>query len=331
MWSFFNRDKTKDKEHKKCGVGIAFGGGGTKGFAHIGVLKALEENNLVDRFDKVAGTSAGSIIAVAFSYGLTSKELTKIAKNINEKDIRKSKMFIMPSKTEGLQDLIRNSLGDIEFSDLKLPTSIVAVDITNGKEMELTEGNVAKSVAASCAVPGVFNYVQIDKMHLVDGGLKNNLPCDVLLRNGCEKVLAVDLGSKNLKGTQSGRVLDVLTASLGIVLRANSERGRLLANVLIEPDMGAYKSSKLYDIDEMIEQGYKAAMEKMDDIKRLLGIKVKKPKEFSFKRKNKKPKEEVKKEKQEKPKDKKVKVKETEMTEMIENIAFDIVKEKEDK
>ena len=110
--------KIEYKKHKKVKVGLALGGGASRGIAHIGVIKAFEENNI--DFDFVAGTSVGSIIAAMYAGGKTSQEMLEVAKSLKVKDIRKSKFF-MPSKTTGIEDLVVENLGDIDITELKKP------------------------------------------------------------------------------------------------------------------------------------------------------------------------------------------------------------------
>ena len=152
MRSFFSFTNRKPK------IGVAFGGGGARGMSHLGVIKAFEEFGL--EFDYVAGTSVGSIIGSAYANGMTFSELYAIAKKIKVSDIRTSKLFFMPSKTEGLESLIVETFGDINIEDLKKPFSAVAVDIKTTKEVCISHGNLAKAVAGSCCDPGFFQPVE---------------------------------------------------------------------------------------------------------------------------------------------------------------------------
>ena len=106
-----------NNKKKKYKIGIAFGGGGARGFAHIGAIKALEENGIV--FDEVAGTSVGSMVGCLYAYGLTSDEMMKTAMQLKEKDIRNSKLFFVPSSTEGIEKVVKSLIGDAHFEDMK--------------------------------------------------------------------------------------------------------------------------------------------------------------------------------------------------------------------
>jgi len=262
--------KIEYKKHKKVKVGIAFGGGASRGIAHIGVIKAFEENNI--QFDFVAGTSVGSIIAAMYAGGKSSSEMLEIAKSLRVKDIRKSKFF-MPSKTTGIEDIIIENLGDIDITELKTPYCAVVVDLITAKEVVLTKGKLSKAVAGSCAIPGVFNPVEFEGMHLVDGGIQNNIPSDIPRYFDCDYVVAVDVNSTRGGGTQSLKLMDVLKATIGIMGKANSLRGYLDADIMIKPSMAKYKSTKLDEVEEMFMEGYNAGIEAVPEILKLISKK----------------------------------------------------------
>jgi len=254
-------------------LGLALGGGGARGFAHLGALKAFEENGIT--FDFIAGTSVGSLVGALYSYGLKSEEIIEEAKKLNKKDIKTNKIAFMPSKTEGIQTIIKNVLGDINFKDLKKPFCAVAVDIKSGKEVNIKQGNLAKAVAGSCAVPGVFNYVDFDDFRLMDGGLQNTIPSDVVKSMGADFVIAIDCNPNRGYGTESTKFVDILSAAIRILMKSNAVKGRMFADVLIEPDTKRFKSTKLVGSEEMIMEGYTATLKKIPEIKRLLATKIK--------------------------------------------------------
>ena len=264
--------KNTNKKHKKVKVGLALGGGASRGIAHIGAIKAFEENGI--EFDFIAGTSVGSIIGAIYASGKTSEEMLKIAKSLEVKDIRKSKFF-MPSKTDGIQNLVREHLGDIDIKDLAKPYCAIAVDLITAQEVIITKGNLAKAVAGSCAIPGVFNPVIFNDMHLADGGLQNNIPSDVPRYFGCDYVIAIDVNSTRGGGTTSLKLIEVLKATIGIMGKSNCIKGYSDADLVIKPSMKKYKSTKLDEVDEMFAEGYLAAL---DNIPKILSIISKKPK-----------------------------------------------------
>ncbi|MBQ3213883.1 MAG: patatin-like phospholipase family protein [Clostridia bacterium] len=270
--------KSTEKKHRKVKVGLALGGGASRGIAHIGAIKAFEENGI--DFDFVAGTSVGSIIGAFYASGKSANEMLKVAKSLAVKDIRKSKFF-MPSKTDGIELLLKENLGDIDIKELSKPYCAVAVDLISAEEVIITKGNLAKAAAGSCAIPGVFNPVIFDKMHLADGGLQNNIPSDVPRYFGCDYVIAIDVNSTRGGGTTSLKLIDVLKTTIGIMSKSNCIKGYSDADLVIKPSLKKYKSTKLDEVDEMFAEGYLAAL---DNIPKILSIISKKPK-WAYKKK----------------------------------------------
>lgn len=263
-------------------VALVLGGGATRGLAHIGVIKALEENNI--SFDYVAGTSVGSLVGAFYAAGLTSDEMIKIAKNLKVKDIKNSIIPLVPSKTDGIKNLIINNLGDIDITQLKRHFCAVAVDIHSGNEIDFTSGNLANIVAGSCSVPGVFQPVKYGDYLLHDGGLANNIPSNVpKIVFDCDKVVAIDVNSTRGQGTESDKFFDTLLASMRIMMKSNSLKGYLNGDIVIQPDLKRFKSTKLDFVDEMIMEGYNATIFEMDSIKNLINGKVIKEKIRKFK------------------------------------------------
>ncbi len=251
----------------KAKIGIAFGGGGARGFSHIGVIKALEEHGL--KFNHISGTSAGSIVGAAWAYGKTWKELYAIAKEINKKDIKNNTIPLMPSKTEGIQQIIKENFGDINIEELSTPFTAVAVDLKSTKEICISHGNLAKAVAGSCAVPGVFVPVVFEDMLLADGGLQNTIPADTLRFFDCDYVIAVDCNKSRLYGTDSSKVIDVLSCSIRILMKSNSIKGYIYSDLVIGPETKRFHSAKLEGLDEMVEEGYKATIDLIPEIRAL--------------------------------------------------------------
>lgn len=275
------------KEKKEFKVGVAFGGGGTKGFAHLGVLKAFEENGI--EFDEVAGTSVGSLVASFYAFGLSSDEMFEKAKKLRVSDIKSSRVFFVPSKTDGIENFVKNTIGDAHFEDMKKPLTVVAVDLISAKEVHITKGSVAKAVAGSCCVPSIFNPVEFGEFRLADGGLQNTIPADVLRNNGCKYVISVDCNPTRGQGTNSTKLVDILFASIRIMMKSNAVKGKMYSDICIEVDTSKYKSTSLAGADEMYNAGYQAGLKAIPKIKELFNQNQKK--KFSFSslfRKNKK-------------------------------------------
>ncbi len=276
FWNWLTRKnavKPLPHKHKKVKVGLVFGGGGARGFAHLGAIKAFEEYG-VD-FDFVAGTSAGSLAGALYCAGLDYEHIYNIAKGLKAKDIRNSKLFFMPSKTDGIEKVIKDAVGDISIGELKKPFAAIAVDLKTADEIILTRGSLAKAVAGSCAVPGVFNPVEFEDMHLADGGLQNNIPSDIPRLFDCDYVVAVDVNSTRGEGTDSMKLIDVLAASMRILMKSNSVKGYLNADIVIQPSLKRFKSTKIDGFEEMIEEGYNATVAKIPEILNIISKKQK--------------------------------------------------------
>ena len=265
MFNFFKKkDDGRLKKYKDLKVGISFGGGATRGFAHIGAIKAFEEAGIT--FDFVAGTSAGSLIGAFYAAGKTYEEMVEIAKSIKEKDIRTSKIILIPSKTTGIENLIIDNLGDIDIQDLPVPFAPVVVDIKSTEEIALRRGNLAKAVAGSCAVPGVFAPVEFEDKLLADGGLQNTIPADIPKLFGCDYVVSIDVNSTRAYGTSSTKLLDVMGASIRILMKSNAIKGYVYSEVIIRPDLKRFKSTSINGFEDMIEEGYKATKAMIPEI-----------------------------------------------------------------
>ena len=276
VYKKLNKELKKKIKSNKCKLGIAFGGGGARGVAHLGVLKAFEENGI--SFDEVAGTSAGSLVGALYAYGVSVDEMYQMAKRIDPSEVRNSKIPLVPSKSDGLINLIKNNIGDVHFEDMKKSLTVVAVDMYTGQEIHIREGSVAKAVAGSCSVPVVFRPVEFDKYLLADGGLQNNIPADVVRNMGCKYVISVDVNPTRGNGTKSTKLVDQISACIGIAIKANCLKGELFSDIMIKPNLSKFKSTSLDGMDEMIEIAYQETMKLMPEIKRLLNIE--KPRRF---------------------------------------------------
>lgn len=274
MKNIFNLFKRKIK------IGVAFGGGGAKGITHIGVIKAFQEFGL--NFDYVAGTSVGSIMGACYANNMKYDEILKIAKTLKTSDIRTSKLFFIPSKTEGIETMMKDTFGDINIENLKKPFSCVAVDIKSTKELCISKGNLSKAVAGSCCVPGVFQPVEFGDYLLCDGGLQNNIPANIPRFFGCDYVIAVDCNSTRTYGTDSSKTLDVLACSIRILMKSNSIKGYMNADLTIASDTKKFKSTELQGLDEMVDIGYRNAVDMIPEIMKIFAGKYPKRKNKDF-------------------------------------------------
>ena len=175
-------------------VGLALGGGGARGMAHVGVIRVLEREGIP--IDCIAGTSAGSLVGAVYAAGLRGHRLLEMALQIRWRDIAQ---LVWPRQGfvsfARLEAFLGNLLGDLSFEDLDLPYAAVTADLATGEQVVLQEGRLAPAVRASCSVPGIVTPVEIDGRFLVDGGVANNLPISVVRDLGAGVVIAVGLGA----------------------------------------------------------------------------------------------------------------------------------------
>ena len=249
-------------------IGLCLGGGGARGFAHLGALKAFEEYGI--NFNMVVGCSVGSCVGAFICSGKSFKQIYNVAKQLQVKDIKRNKIKFMPSSTEGLEELISNNIKQKNIEELPKKLFIVSADAKTGKEVIFDSGSLSKAVAGSCAVPGVFYPVAYNNMTLIDGGVLNNIPADVLRKHGCDVVITVDVNSTRGGGTESDKFYDVLLASIGIMMKNNSNQGYTHSDIVIKPDMKRFKSSKLDGYEAMVEEGYNATISAMPEILKLI-------------------------------------------------------------
>lgn len=246
-------------KRKKKLLGAALGSGGAKGLAHLGVLQALEEAGI--RFDVLAGTSAGSIAGSLYAKGYSPADITELLARVDYKQTVLS--LLLERSAQPLHRLLDGVLGECTFAELQKPFAAVATDTADGGEIVLREGNVARAVLASSAMPPFFKPVQIDGRALADGAFANAVPGDVARRLGADVVIGVTLSP-----AESYREVSFTTAAgRQIVLR---QEGIASCDILLEPDLSAYTATSVFDTDKIFDVGYACAKERLPEIVRLL-------------------------------------------------------------
>lgn len=262
------------KFKKKYKVGLCLSGGGAKGFSYIGVFKAFEEYGI--KFDAVAGTSIGSLFGAFYASGMSAEEIYKKTKFATNKDFRKPKLGFLPSKMDTMINNINQILPVTNIEQMKMDYYAVTVDIKTGKEKVFSFGDIATIVAGSCAIPGVFVPVKYKNYLLVDGGVTNNIPSDVLRMNGCDFVITIDCNSSRGGGTNSNNIITQFTTSIGIMMASNSKNGIELSDIVILPNTKRFSSLNIQNKEELIQEGYIATKEKIKEIEKLFLGKLKK-------------------------------------------------------
>jgi len=252
-------------------IGIALSGGAARAFAHLGVLKVLVENEIP--IDFIAGTSAGSFAGAAFASGMSVAEIAGMSKKIS--------WFRMTGFSYSPKGLLSNaSLGAFinehfpvrKFEDLPIPFAAVACDLETGKEVVLKDaGDLATAVRASCAIPGVFVPVEYEGKRLIDGGVVSNVPTKAVKKLGAEIVIAVDvLASGATYWGSPSTLLGIFFQSAMMLLRAASKAHHYRADIVIIPNIAHLRPDEIGKMDEFIKAGEEAALEKIDEIKRLI-------------------------------------------------------------
>jgi len=260
-----------EAEPERMRVGLALGGGGVRGAAHLGVLSVLEEAGV--RADMVAGTSVGSIVGAAYATGMSSAEMMDLMRPLSFKDVARPTMRSKYSllDTTPLASFIEKALGVSTFDDLDIPFAAVTADVVTGKRKVITEGDVAHAVMASSAIPGIFPPIAEGDALYVDGGTVDLVPVGVVRSLGAEYVISVDLNSERAEPRRPSNVLDLLMASYELMQVRISGDGRT-AEVYLAPDVMEFGVLDFSATDVLYERGRAAALEQIDRIVDNLGL-----------------------------------------------------------
>ncbi|MBQ8451196.1 MAG: patatin-like phospholipase family protein [Clostridia bacterium] len=272
MAFFKKRMKGEINLNRSVKLGLALGGGGARGFAHIGALKAFDELGI--HFDYLAGTSVGAIVASLYAFGKTATEIEEVAQNIKKRDVFKSIIpFLKPAKATQIEKLVEKVMGDVTlFSELKTPLCVVCTNLKTGKEVIINHGSVAKAVSGSAAVPGIYSPVVFENMHLIDGGLRNNVPADVVKKMGANVVFAIDVNHLRGSGTDSLSTVGVLSSTIGIMMQAKVDETLTDADLIFKPSLEMFSPLKIENINKMIKIGYDTVMGNREKIKKILEL-----------------------------------------------------------
>lgn len=235
-------------------IGITLSGGGARGIAHIGVLKALEEMGV--KISVISGTSAGSIVASLYAYGLKPDQILEQVRQLSLlKSVRPAWSWAGLLTMDGIHELIVKNIPENNFAALKIPLTIAATEIRKGEVNYFSSGELASAVVASCSIPAVFNPAAINGNLYVDGGLLDNLParcirnqCDFLVGSHCNEI-SREFDPKNLK--------KVIERSLLIAVYANTQQSKELCDISISPpNMDRFTVFEIEKAQEIFEAGY---------------------------------------------------------------------------
>ena len=242
---------------EQYGLGIALSGGGAKGFAHLGVLHALNERGLYPQV--IAGTSAGAFAGVLYADGYSPEEIKKffVKKAFNE-----FAEFTIPQegffKSTGFASFLKKHIRARTFEELKIPLRVVATDIEYGETKVFSSGPLIPAVLASCSVPIIFTPIEINQHFYVDGGLFKNFPVSVIRRE-CNKIIGVNV-SPITKVEYKKSLKYIAERSFHYMSGSNTLLDRNLCDYLIEStDLSKYSMFDLDHVDEIYETGYNLA------------------------------------------------------------------------
>ncbi len=250
---------------KPIKIALALGGGAARGFAHIGVIKALEAQGIVP--DIVVGTSAGSVVGALYASGMNGFDLQKVALQMEEEMVAD---WALPDrgvlKGEALQDFINKNVKNRPIQKLPRQLGVVATDLQSGELVLFRRGNTGMAVRASSAVPGMFQPVEISGRDYVDGGLTSPVPAQSARAMGADFVIAVDISNVARRERITG-TLDVLLQTFSIMGHAISHHELEDADVVIHPKTAAVSSTDFEGRHLAIMEGEKAAAAIMPELK----------------------------------------------------------------
>ncbi len=281
-------------------LGLVLSGGGVRGAAHIGVLKALHEANIKPAM--ISGTSAGSIVAGLYAYGYSPEEIKLCAKEISSRyfDVDYTGIFISlidlffhgtPAisgliKGDHLEHLFHKLTKGAYLKDAKIPVAITAVDINNAHIVTfcshplrtlisndyvyLHNYRFSEAIRASIAIPGIFKPKMINNMRLVDGGIRDNLPVDIIRLMGARKVIAVNLGYSGTPVPGVDNIIEISLQAIDLMIYHITRPNLASADIIISPQIENVKHKDLPKIDYIIDCGYKATIEAMPRIRQML-------------------------------------------------------------
>ena len=256
-------------ELPKPKVALVLGGGAARGFAHIGVIRALEQEKIP--VDLVVGTSVGSLIGALYAHDRNSFELEWTAFALEKDDIFDYGLLnaftgMGAAKGEKLEAFIKTKVSIANIEDLKIPFAAVATDLNRGTRVILDSGSVGRAVRASSAIPGVFQPVEHQSKTLVDGGLIDNVPVSVAREKGADIVIAVDIG-KQVSNFNIVDIIDVMLQSITIMSAENAKFKKQEADVLIEPKIGDVGMLDFTQKKRCMQAGIEATQKMLPEIK----------------------------------------------------------------
>lgn len=261
-------------------IGLALGGGGAKGLAHIGIIKALEAAGI--KIDYIAGTSMGALVGGWYAATGDIESLEDFIFHIKKTDILEAKEIVRRKdgtlfKGESIADKLRKELGNIKIEDLQIPFAALATNTKNGDEVRLKSGDLIDAIRASAALPIVFSPVEIDGQSLMDGGLVNPVPADVVKDMGAEYIIAVDVSSRWLMAPEelvtTHDIYGVISSALSIIEYQIAKNVLKNANLILRPPVLNHSWLEFDKSQEIIKAGKQELELNLREIRRKTGYK----------------------------------------------------------
>jgi len=259
-------------------IGLALGGGAARGLAHIGVLEVLEREGIP--VDMIAGTSAGAAVGALYAEDRSVAKIKKLALDMGWRRMVSLVDLALPRSgfIEGtrIKNLLKSIIGDISFSELKIPLSCVATDIRSGEEVVISDGPVLEAVRASISIPVIFTAVKWQDRYLVDGGLVNPVPVSTVRKMGADFVIAVNvippMGVRLQPGKEAKApgIFQAMLHSLYIATYSLVMSSLAEADIVIEPRLPHIGYGDFHRVRDSIKQGEIAAQGLIEQIKQQL-------------------------------------------------------------
>lgn len=257
-------------DQSKPKIALVLGGGAARGFAHVGVIRALEQEKIP--ISMIVGTSVGSLIGAIYANDLNSFELEWTAFALEKEHVFDYALMSAITgmgvvKGDKLEEFVKSKIPVANIENLKLPFVAVATDLNRGTRIILDRGSVAKAVHASSAIPGVFSPVDHQNKLLVDGGVVDNIPISVAREKGADIVIAVDI-SENVINFNITNLIDVVLQSVNIMFSENVGNRKKNADVLITPAVGNVGMLDFTQKKRCMQAGIEATQRAMPEIKK---------------------------------------------------------------
>ncbi len=254
------------------GVGLALGGGFARGFAHLGVLQVLEQNQIP--ISHIAGTSVGSILGAAYASGASLERIIATCRTLRFRDIARWRVSRLGlASNHRLGALIERVFESRQFEDLRIPLAVVATDLTSGEPVVFTQGNLVDAIRASCAFPGLFEPVEIGTRCLADGGLVAPVPTRAARELGATTVIGISVGMQDGHRGAPTNIFQVVSRAVSAAQKHQLEVWERHADLVLRPDVQSLAWDDFDRAEEAIEAGAATARRALPRIQKLLGQK----------------------------------------------------------